>query len=83
MAGTVHMPPGSVVYRESRHTDGITYELRVYAVDGGLYGTFWCPRCDRAEVNQVLNGTQAEAVASTRKGMDSHHSKAHRPAAMT
>jgi hypothetical protein len=73
------MSTRSVVYRESRHMDGITYELRVFAVDGGLYGTFWCPRCDVTEINSVLSARQADAIRATVSHIDSHHAERHPP----
>jgi hypothetical protein len=75
------MPSGRAVYRENRYRDGVTYELEVYAVDGGLYGAFTCPLCGTTEVNAVLSGTQAEALRQTLFSLDSHHTAKHAPRA--
>jgi hypothetical protein len=72
------MPTGRVVYRETRQADGVAYEVLVYTVDGGLYGTFKCPVCDVTEVNQVVSGTAGEAIKLTLTGVDSHHAVRHR-----
>jgi hypothetical protein len=67
------MPSGRAVYRENRLRDGVTYELVVYSMAGGLYGTFTCPACNMTEVNSLLSATEAEAIRTTEADIDSHH----------
>ena len=73
------MPSGRAVHRENRFRDGVTYELVVYSIAGGLYGTFTCHACDITEVNSVLSGTEAEVITRTLAAIDSHHSANHAP----
>lgn len=73
------MPTDRAVYRENCLRDGVTYELVVYSMAGGLYGTFTCPICALTEVNSVLSATQPEAYGVTLVGIDSHHSANHTP----
>ena len=61
----------------NRYRDGKTYELEVYAVDGGLYGAFICPICGTTEVNAVLSSSQAEALRQNLFSLDSHQAAKH------
>ncbi|MEX2139943.1 MAG: hypothetical protein WD894_11820 [Pirellulales bacterium] len=71
------MLSGRAVYRENRLRDGVTYELVVYAMAGGLYGTLTCPVCGTTEVNSALSATEAEALNHTISAIDSHHPANH------
>jgi hypothetical protein len=65
------------VYRENRFRDGVTYELAVFAVEGGLYGVFTCPDCGQTEFSAALIPSPAEAIQQALLAVDSHHSANH------
>ena len=73
------MPLGRAIYRENRVRDGVAYEVIVYAMPGGVYGTFKCPLCDLTEVNGILSPTDDEALRMTLMSLDGHHGAKHPP----
>jgi hypothetical protein len=73
------MSLGRAIYRENRIIDTVTYELVVYAMPGGVYGTFRCPVCGLTEVNAVLSPTDVDALRATLHAVDAHHATKHRP----
>jgi hypothetical protein len=73
------MPLGRAIYRENRVRDGVTYEVVVYAMPGGVYGTYRCPICDLTEVNGIMSPNDAEALRMTLLGVDEHHAAKHQP----
>jgi hypothetical protein len=73
------MPQGRAVHRDTKSHDGIDYEIVVYSVPGGLYGTFTCPKCGLTEVNAVLSSTAEEALNVTRAAVAAHHAAKHAP----
>jgi hypothetical protein len=74
------MPLGRIIYRENRIIDCVVYELVVYAIPGGIYGTYRCPVCDWTEVNPILSPTDSDALRATLMSVDGHHAAKHKPA---
>ena len=74
------MPLGRAICRENRIIDDVAYEIVVYAMPGGVYGTFQCQVCDLTEVNATLSPTHGDALRATLLGIDSHHATKHKRA---
>lgn len=72
-------PHGQAVHREVCSRHGIDYEITVYAAPGGLYATWMCPECGFTGVNQILSGTQEQALRLAHEGLGAHHTAAHAP----
>lgn len=71
------MPLGRAIYRENRAIDNVVYEVVVYAMPGGVYGTYRCPICDLTEVNATLSPTDGDALRDTLTAIDKHHAEKH------